>query len=369
MEKMLHDESTTMREYTVGTAWVRRLLDALSAVGFDARAYCRRRGWDLDRLDESEWRLPWAETSALWQAAARATGDPHLGLHAAASLPDRAGSAFGYLMASSPTLLEAVALMVRYQALHFDGNALSLDERDDHMALRVSLPSSMPSSAHQTEYICVLLKRACTMVVGPTFGLLGVDFRHAGPTNATEHERIFECPVRFRQSENALLVPRRMLSRTSLFANPDIFESVRAIAERRLAELGSPDCVRQVRKALAPLLSGACRVEDVAKQLGLSRRSLQRRLAAEGTSFATVLDQTRRARARAHPAPTRDGGRDRLRRRLCRSESVRAGVSAVDESHALGLPSGGRQTRRAVRPSPTEESAAQLERRGGAVRS
>jgi AraC-like DNA-binding protein len=299
MEKMMDEESITTREYTVGTAWVRRLLDALSAGGFDAWAFCRRRGCDLDRLDQTEGRLPWADTSALWQAAARATGNPHLGLHAAASLPDRAESAFGYLMASSPTLREAIELMVRYQALHFDGNALSLDDRDDHVALRVSLPSSMPSSAHQTEYICVLLKRACAMVVGPTFRLLAVHFRHAGPASATEHEQIFECPVRFRQSENALLVARRVLSRVSLFANPDIFESVRAIAEQRLAELGSPDCVRQVRKALAPLLSGACRVEDVARQLGLSRRSLQRRLAAEGSSFATVLDQTRRERALA----------------------------------------------------------------------
>jgi AraC-like DNA-binding protein len=299
MEKMLPDESTTTRKYTVGTAWVRRLLDALSAVGFDARAYCRRRAWDLDGLDQTEGRLPWADASGLWQEAVRVTGDPHLGLHAAASLPDRAESAFGYVMASSPTLREAIELMVRYQALHFDGNALSLDDRDDHVALRVSLPSSMPSSVHQTEYICVLLKRACTMVVGPTFGLLGVHFRHAGPASATEHERIFECPVRFRQSENALLMARRMLSRASLFANPDIFESVRAIAERRLAEVGRPDCVRLVRKALGALLPGECRIEDVAKQLGLSRRSLQRRLAAEGSSFATVLDQARRERALA----------------------------------------------------------------------
>ena len=299
MEKILHHESATTREYTVGTAWVRRLLDALSAVGFDAIAYCRRRGWDLDRLDQAEARLPWADTSALWQAAARTTGDAHLGLHAAASLPDRAESAFGYLVASSPTLFEAVQLMIRYQALHFDGNALSLDDRDEHLALRVSLPSSLPSSAHQTEYICVLLKRACAMVVGPAFGLLGVHFRHSGPASATEHERIFQCPVHFRQSENALLLARRMLSRASLFANPDVFESVQAIAERRLAELGSPACVLQVRRALAPLLSGACRVEDVAKQLGLGRRSLQRKLAAEGSSFARVLDQARRERSLA----------------------------------------------------------------------
>ncbi len=93
--------------HTVGTAWVRLLLDALSAVGFDAMSYCRRKRWDLDRLREPHARWPWVDVVELWQAAARGTGDPHLGLHAAASLPGRAESAFAYLVASRTRLAES----------------------------------------------------------------------------------------------------------------------------------------------------------------------------------------------------------------------------------------------------------------------
>ncbi len=282
------------REYTVGIAWVRRLLDSLSAVGFDAMAYCRRWGWDLDRLDAGEGRLPWADVAALWLAAARATGDPHLGLHAAAQLPDRAESPFGYAAASSPTLLEALRLMIRYQSLHFDGNALSLEDRGDRFALCVSPPHSQFETPHQIEYICVLLKRTCEAIVGPAFRLLGVYFRHAGPTTATEHQRILGCPVEFRQPENALLLAREVVSKPSRFANPEILEAVQAIAERRLAELRSPTWVLRTRKVLEPVLAGSCQIKDIARRLGISRRSLQRKLAAEGSSFTNVLDQLRR---------------------------------------------------------------------------
>jgi AraC-like DNA-binding protein len=289
----------TTPEYTVGTAWARRLLDALSGAGFDAMAYCRRRRWDLARLEVAEARLPWVDIVALWQAAARGTGDPHLGLHAAAHLPDHAGSPFGYAAASSPTLLDGLNLMIRYQALHFDGNALSLEDRGDRLALCVSLPQSQLNTPHQIEYICVLLKRTCAAIVGPAFRLLGVHFRHAGPPTAAEHERIFGCPVRFQRPENTLLLAREIAARPSLFADRDVFESVRAIAERRLAELRSPAWVLRVRMALAAVLAGSCQIEDIARRLGISRRSLQRKLALEGSSFANVLDQLRRERALA----------------------------------------------------------------------
>ena len=280
-------------EYTVGAVWVQLLTDALSAVGFDTKAYCQRMGWNLDRLRDTHTRLPWKDIIALWGAAARSSGDPHLGLHAAASLPFRVQSPFGYLMASSPTLREGLALMIRYQDLHFDGQALSLDDRGDHFALGVSLPEGVPKTPHQVEYICALLKRTCAFVVGPAFRLVKVRFRHGGPASGAEYERIFECPVEFRQSEDALILPRETISLPSLYANSEVLEAVQPVAERLLAELGRTAWTVRVRMALQPDLSVAGHVDEVAAKLGVSRRSLQRRLAAEHSSFARVLDQTR----------------------------------------------------------------------------
>ena len=287
----------TTAEPTVGAVWVRLLLDSLSAVGFDARAYCERKQWDLDRLHDPQTRLPWTETVAVWQAAVHGNADPHLGLHAATTLPFRAESPFGYLVASSAVLLDGLRMMIRYQDLHFDGQALSLEDRGDQVALRVSLPQGYPSMFHQIEYICALLKRTCAWVVGPGFHLLGVRFRHAGPTHPVEHERIFECSVAFRQPENALLLERGMATRRSLYANPEVLHAVQAVAERRLGELRRPAWVVRVRKALEDRPAPTSRMETIARLLDVSPRTLQRRLAAEDSSFAKVLDESRRDRA------------------------------------------------------------------------
>lgn len=282
-------------EPTLGAVWVRLVLDALAGLGFDAKRYCRRQGWDLDRLGESETRLPWSEVVALWQAAARSSGDSHLGLHAAENLPPRAEGPLLYLVMSSPTLLDGLSLALHYQDLHFDGRALSLDDRGDHFALGVRLPDS--ATAHQTEYLSVLLKRTCAGVVGPAFRLLAVRFRHGGPPGAAEHERVFECPVEFRQPENALLLARETVCRQSLYANAEVLRALQAIADRRLGELRSPTWVLKVKATLEPRLAAGSSLDDIAQELSVTRRTLQRKLAAERSSFARVLDQSRRERS------------------------------------------------------------------------
>lgn len=294
---MSDEPASQTLEPTVGGAWVRRLLDALDAAGFDAAAYCRRQGWDVSRVREPQARVPWRDVVDLWTAAARSTGDPHIGLRAAESPPFRIESPLGYVIASSPTLRESLLLMIRYQGLHSDVPVLSLDERGDHVALLVRLPEPPPATSHQVEHVCALFKRMCAWIVGPTFRLLGVRFRHAGPSSAAEHERIFECPPQFHQTENALLLARPMLSRPSLFANPDVLVAVQPIASRLLVERQSGDWVLRVRTVLQTQLAAPCRIESVARQLGMSRRTLQRKLAAEGSAFEKVLEECRRDRA------------------------------------------------------------------------
>src|SRR5262249_49325856 len=85
--------------------------------------------------------------------------------------------------------------------------------------------------------------------------------------------------------------------RPSLYANPEILRAVQAIADRRLADLKNHDWVRRVRRALEPRLASPCQVGEIARDLGTSRRSLQRQLAALGTSFAALLDHVRQERS------------------------------------------------------------------------
>src|SRR5262245_43095243 len=275
-----------------GATWVELLLDALSAASFDALAYCRRQGWNLEQLREPGARVPWPDLVDLWTAAARSTGNPHLGLHAVDNLPFRIATPLGYLLASSATLLDSLSLMVRYQRFHFDQQVLALVDRDDHLALVIRLPERPSATSHQVEYLAAIVNRLCAWVVGPTFHLLGVSFRHAGPSNAAVHERTFRCPVEFRQPENSLLFPPVMLSRPSLFASPEVHAVTQALVDRRLADR-SGDWARRLSVLLKHRVAAAMSIMTCARELGVSQRTLQRRLAAEGSSFEKIVDRCR----------------------------------------------------------------------------
>lgn len=88
--------------------------------------------------------------------------------------------------------------------------------------------------------------------------------------------------------------------------NESMWEFFEPELKRRLAMLETDDsCAAQVRSALMELLpGGACTIDDAAKKLGYSRRSLQRRLQEEGTSFQKQLNHTRELLAKSYLANT-----------------------------------------------------------------
>ena len=91
-----------------------------------------------------------------------------------------------------------------------------------------------------------------------------------------------------------------------LSRNESMWEFFEPELQRRLSAMEVDDsCAARVRSALMELLpSGECTLDDVAKQLGCSRRSLQRRLQAEGTNFQKQLNHTRELLAKSYLAHT-----------------------------------------------------------------
>ncbi len=81
---------------------------------------------------------------------------------------------------------------------------------------------------------------------------------------------------------------------------------------RRLSMMETDDsCAARVRSALMELLPGGeCTIDDAARKLGTSRRSLQRRLQAENTTFQKQLNHTRELLAKTYLANTGMTGED-----------------------------------------------------------
>ena len=121
-----------------------------------------------------------------------------------------------------------------------------------------------------------------------------------GPTDDLDGcAEFFGCEVRsgdvFEVSFDAIDASRPFLTR-----NDEMWETFQPGLRRRAAEAGEYRSVRdEVEEALFELLpSGRAAMSDVASELGIGGRTLQRRLAAEGTSWLDVLNSTRERLAR-----------------------------------------------------------------------
>jgi AraC-like DNA-binding protein len=118
-----------------------------------------------------------------------------------------------------------------------------------------------------------------------------VEYAFPEPVNAAFYEQTFGCPVRFNRPHNVME-----------FADSDLVDALASPGAPVLAQLAHaapPSFTARVQEILAALLpKGPPHRDAVAARLMMSERTLQRRLAEEGTSFTSLVDDTRRELAR-----------------------------------------------------------------------
>ncbi|MCH8498565.1 MAG: AraC family transcriptional regulator [Marinobacter sp.] len=126
-----------------------------------------------------------------------------------------------------------------------------------------------------------------------------VDIEYPEPPHSEQFRSWFDCPVRFGAERNQLVLRPEILMLPSVQAQPAVHTQLREICETKLRRIHAGwSITEKVRDALARMLSGQTpQLESVAKQLGLTSWNLQRQLAARGSSFTLLLDETRQSLA------------------------------------------------------------------------
>jgi AraC-like DNA-binding protein len=131
-----------------------------------------------------------------------------------------------------------------------------------------------------------LLRELC----GPRWVATEVVFARGEPSDQTPYRQHFRAPLRFDHQYSAVRFPVRWCDRTIAGADP---ERHRALIDA-VAAKDSTQLVSQLHRTLRLLLlSGKSSGDDLAQTLSLHRRTLNRRLQAQGTTFQRVLDEVR----------------------------------------------------------------------------
>jgi AraC-like DNA-binding protein len=146
-----------------------------------------------------------------------------------------------------------------------------------------------------SELIALAFIRVLRKLTNRDFAPLRMTFAHARNSELREIHRILRCPVEFMQGTNSWVLPQRVMELPIVSDDSHLLRILEVHADALLSERRTETGLRSLveDRLHSALPSGRVQAEAVAEQLGMSVRSLRRRLAEEGTSFAKVLDRLR----------------------------------------------------------------------------
>jgi AraC-like DNA-binding protein len=278
----------------------------VAARGASAEQVLAEAGLQPSALEDGDRLLDLEEVLRLTDAAARATGDDAFGLHLGLAWDLGGGlGLLSYAVLNAPTVATALRNFERYGRVHIQGGRIGLEHEGREALLFYDLGFTDHELARQhVEGSAVVGLRILRQLVGPQFRLLRVHFAHRRPRDVSEHARIFGAPLRFEQRfDTALAFPAADLERAVVGADRRLLP----IVERHLEELLSLGkggaWLEQVRVAIArALCDGPPDIGSIAKQLGMSVRTLQRRLDEHGKAYKELVGEVRRDLARRYLA-------------------------------------------------------------------
>lgn len=281
---------------TVSALLLRPVLGATAAVRGGERAVLDAIGLTREAVADQDAFITAAQLRDAWRALAAIAG-PDVALRVAAAAPVGAFGLVEYLCRSAETVEEALRRWVRYLNL-LDGEvdvALVTDDELGETSLEVVVESRTPAP-HAHELCFGLVARQLRELAGDRARSRKVELSHALGGALEAYTAFFGCPVEFGAPRCRLVLPSRALRLPLASADPNLL----ALLERQAEALSArdpqgPPMTAQVRRILCRLLrDGDPDIGVVAARLGLTARSLQRRLKDEGTTFQLARDDVRR---------------------------------------------------------------------------
>jgi AraC-like DNA-binding protein len=281
--------------FRVATTLARKLED----LGVSPADVLRQAGLPTGLFDQERILVSTEELFALYRGVGQASPDPAIGLKLGTEPRIERYDPIAIAAVSARSFRDALQRLARYKQLTCP-EELQVTERGDECSVQFRW-----LRAHETEppiLVDVCFARVVDIARRGTGGPVTprrLELREA-TANREMYEGHFGCPTEFDAQQNTIVFAKADLDRPFLTHNADLFATVAPQLEAELAQaLASKAIGEQVKGILKPLLAGRRPgIEDVARELGLSPRTLQRRLAEDGATFQQLLQEARRELAR-----------------------------------------------------------------------
>lgn len=266
----------------------------------------RARELGLDRVDfdDPEARVDYARAIQVFEHAESVLGREDLGLMGALR---HAGSLriLEYISRVSRSPLAALEKSAQYQNLIHDACLFTIANDGKAVTARMATRAGVPFPGIVADFFMASLVLGLYRLGVPAEGAR-VSLVRPVPADPAPFESLFRCPLEFGAEENSATFPIQGITRPNSEADSALCATLELHAQRMLERLPKGDSIlEQLRVQLAKSLTdGGTDLGQVARSLGLSERTLRRRLQECGTHFQAVLDGVRAAQAEAYLTST-----------------------------------------------------------------
>jgi len=269
---------------------------AVSA-GIDVARLMAKSGVTREQVEDQSVRIAVKGQIEFVQLIADALHDDCLGFHLARDYDLREIGLLYYVWNSSNLLGDALRRAERYSSIVNEAVCSRVRSNRNGLALTLTYVGvKRLSDRHQIEFWVTSLVRICRQLTNRHLLPNSVKFVHHRNGGATALEQFLGCDVTFGAATDEVAFPGTVNQMPIVSADPYLNKVLIKYCEeaRSHRETGRLTFRVAVENAIAPLLPhGGARADDIARQLGMSLRTLERRLESEGLTFTGILSELR----------------------------------------------------------------------------
>ncbi len=266
----------------------------LDAFGVDCGRFLAEVGLDRDCFDDANNTLSYLQASRLLRLGVEATGVQHFGALVGQRVTLSAMGEVGFLMRASPTVGHALRIVADHFKVHDRGGQVTVELQGRVAALgyRVKVPRiEAPEQVYlvAAASACNFLRELC----GAAWRPLEVQLPFRRPPSLDPLRAVFAAPLSFNGERMNVLFSMADLEQTVATADPVLYRMMYERVEQLESKLDQ-DIVAQTRDILQTLIFlSEASASIVASRLGMSLRTLKRRLQDHDTTFQALRDEVR----------------------------------------------------------------------------
>jgi AraC-like DNA-binding protein len=283
----------------------RLALARLREHGKDVATVLSKVGLTLQEANDPAVRLEVPTQIKILELVAEELKDDLLGFHLARSFELRRIGLLYYVCASSEQLAEALRNGARFSRINNEGVRLQVAIGQTTTVALEYVNVDRRTDKHQAEFWLVALVRICRQLTDSRLAPLRLKVRHFRDSTAAELRAFLGCEVEFSAGADEVVFPRQFASLPIVshdrFLNTLLLHYAEEALARRLPARGSFRA--EIERVLTQLLPhGRAGASEVARKLGMSPRTLSRKLREQNATYAEILDSFRAALARRYLA-------------------------------------------------------------------